>query len=98
MQNLDLELNFKIMNISHINSLGTDKKKSVKYQFGSRLNGKSFAELIQLKQNINKGLKCAVATSNPEKLKQDFEYMTGAKLKLELFEKGKDVYKASLIK
>jgi hypothetical protein len=46
--------------------------------------------------NIEKGLKCAVATLNPEKTKRDFEYMTGAKLNLEPCEGGKDVYNASL--
>lgn len=68
----------------------------MKYQFGSRLSGKAFAQMIQLKQNIEKGLDCAVATLNPEKTKKDFEYMTGAKLNLEPYEGGKDVYRASL--
>ncbi len=68
----------------------------MKYEFKSRPSGKAFSQMIQLKMNIEKGLKCAVATLNPEKTKRDFEYMTGAKLNLEPCEGGKDVYNASL--
>ena len=68
----------------------------MKYEFGNRLIGKASAQMIQLKTNIEKGLKCSVATMNPEKTKRDFEYITGAKLNLELSDGGKDVYNASL--
>lgn len=50
--------------------------------------------MIQLKSNIEKGLKCVVATLDPEKTKRDFEYMTGSKLILK--ERGKGIYYASL--
>jgi hypothetical protein len=54
----------------------------MEYSFENRPSGKSFAQMIQLKQNLEKGLNCAVATSNPEKTKRDFEYMTGSELNL----------------
>jgi hypothetical protein len=62
----------------------------------TRQSGKSFSEMIQLKMNIEKGLKCAVATLNPEKTKRDFEYMTGSKLNLQARKKAVNVYDASL--
>ena len=68
----------------------------MEYQFGSRLSGKAFAQMIQLRQNIEKGLDCAVATLNPEKTKKDFEYMTGAKLNLEPREDGENIYSARI--
>lgn len=67
---------------------------SKEYNFKSRPTGKSFAMIIQLKSNIEKGLKCVVATLDPEKTKRDFEYMTGSKLILK--ERGKGIYYASL--
>ena len=66
----------------------------MKYRFGNNTGGKAFAQMIQLKQNIEKGVKCAIATRNPEKTKRDFEYMTGAKLNLE--PRGEDIYNAYL--
>lgn len=59
--------------------------------------GESFAQMLQLKQNIENGLNCAVATLNPEKTKRDFEYMTGSILQLKA-ECGSDVYTATLQK
>lgn len=69
----------------------------MEYVFNSRLKGKSFSQMIQLKQNIKKGLDCAVATLNPEKTKQDFEYMTGNKLQLTRRGDNKHIYTATLI-
>ena len=68
----------------------------MEYNFKARLSGKSFSGMIQLKMNIEKGLKCAVATLDPEKTKRDFEYMTGSKLNLRSRKKAVNVYDASL--
>ena len=67
----------------------------MEYQFYKRTS-KSHSQMIQLKQNIEKGLKCSVATMNPEKTKRQFEYMTGAKLNLKAHTKNKHIYKATL--
>ena len=52
----------------------------MEYGFNARLKGKSYSQMIQIKHNIEKGLDCAVATMNPEKIKQDFKYVTGSEL------------------
>lgn len=70
----------------------------MEYVFNNYRNSKSFSEMIQLKNNIKKGLKCTVATLNPERTKKDFEYMTGEKLELNLREGNKNIYNASLSK
>lgn len=68
----------------------------MEYNFKSRPTGKSFSAMIQLKSNLLNGLKCAVATLNPEKTKRDFEYMTGSKLNLQIRKDATDMYDASL--
>ena len=68
----------------------------MKYTFQNKTTGKSFAQMIQLKQNIEKGIDCAVATLSPEKMKRDFEYMTGAKLILTSTEGNNSIFNASL--
>jgi hypothetical protein len=68
----------------------------MRHIFEGNRSGKSFSQMIQLKQNIEMGVTCGVATSNPEKVKQDFEYMTGSKLIL-TSTKGSDIlFDASL--
>lgn len=64
---------------------------------GLKQSGKSFSTMIQLKENIESGLDCAVATHDPDKIKYDFEYVTGFKLNLENTEND-GIYKASIIK
>ena len=68
----------------------------MEYNFKSRLTGKSFSAIFQLKANLLNGLKCAVATLNPEKTKRNFEYMTGSKLILQVRKGDKYVYDAFL--
>jgi hypothetical protein len=68
----------------------------MKYEFNNRQSGKAYSQMIQLYQNIRKGLKCSVATLTPKKVKRDFEYMTGSELKLEPSEGNKDIYNATL--
>lgn len=76
-----------------------ETQKTMEYNFKTqRTMSKSFYMMIQLKQNILKGLNCLVATHNPEKTKIDFEYWTGDKLKLEQTDKSNDLFVASLIK
>jgi len=66
------------------------------YLVENRRSGKTFAFMLELKQNIEKGLRCSVATLNPEKTKRDFEYMTGSKLNLGSSDDEKDIYVALL--
>lgn len=68
----------------------------MEYNFKPRPSGKSFSAMIQLKANLLDGLKCAVATLDPEKTKRDFEYMTGSKLILQARKDAADMYDASL--
>lgn len=70
----------------------------MEYKFGSILNGKSFSLMIQLKQNLEKGFRCAVATQSPGKTKRDFGYMTGATLQLNEMSCKKGVYIATIAK
>ena len=68
----------------------------MEYNFKPRPTGKSFSAMIQLKANLLNGLKCSVATLNPEKTKRDFEYMTGSKLILQVRKDITDMYDAYL--
>lgn len=68
----------------------------MEYNFNQRSTGKSFSSMIQLKANLLDGLKCSVATLNPEKTKREFEYMTGSKLILQVRKDSTDMYDAYL--
>ena len=69
----------------------------MEYNFKGKPTGKLYSEMIQLKMNIEKGLKCTVATLNPEKTKRDFEYMTGSKLILQCRKGTENVFNASVL-
>ena len=81
----------------------TGKRSKIKiinimeYDFSkSKITSKNYSMILQLKNNIDKGLDCAVATKNPERLKRDFEYMTGKQLNLKSRDGNKDLYTATL--
>jgi len=73
-----------------------NRTDTLTYEFDSRLEGKTSAQMIMLKVNLENGLKCAIATHSPERTKRDFEYMTGVRLELNLIEGTKNVYSVNL--
>ncbi len=63
---------------------------------GGMQSGKSYYKLLELNHNLRMENKCAVATSNPEKIKRDFKFIFGVDLELILIEGNERVYNATL--
>lgn len=58
--------------------------------------GKQFSSIKELKDRIEEGLNCVVATGNPEKYKSDFKYVTGLNLILEIIEGSVNMFNAKI--
>ena len=61
-----------------------------------RLYAKQFYSIVMLEENLKMGLKCIVATLEPDKFQHRFHSVTGSIIKLEKTDHHV-VYKASLV-
>jgi hypothetical protein len=61
-----------------------------------RLYAKHFYSIVLLEENLKMGLKCIVATLEPDKFKHRFHAITGSTIKLEKTDHHM-VYTASLV-
>lgn len=61
-----------------------------------RLYAKHFYSIVLLEENLKMGLKCIVATLEPDRFKYRFHQVTGSIIKLDKTENNM-VYKASLV-
>jgi hypothetical protein len=61
-----------------------------------RLYAKEFYSIVVLEENLKNGVKCVVATFEPEKFEKKFQSITGSKIRLEKIDNHM-VYNVSLV-